>query len=151
MASLSQAQIQQLLTQEYLSLNLGSEEIVLHMEDVLISWETDPGYVARSSSLFTVVLDCQLTEELVVEAISRELVNKINTMRRNQKLHVSDRIVLRMQTSEEVRKAFLHYADYICEETLTTQSEFADVLEGEEWDINGHPTVIAIEVAARPH
>lgn len=151
LASLSQEQIQLLLKQEYISLNLGSEELILNMDDVLISWETDPGYVARSSSLFTVVLDCQLTEELIVEAISRELVNKINTMRRNQKLHVSDRIVFRIQTSEDVRKAFVHYVDYICEETLTTQWEFVDILEGEEWDINGHPTVIAIEVAARPH
>lgn len=149
LSNLSQDQIQQLLKQQYLLLNLGFEEITLGIDDVVISWETDPGYVARSSSLFTVVLDCQLTEDLIVEAISRELVNKINTMRRNHKLHVSDRILLQIHSSEDVEKAFLHYEDYICKETLTVQFEFKDSVEGEEWDINGHPTVIALTVASK--
>ncbi|QVE49184.1 isoleucine--tRNA ligase [Chlamydia crocodili] len=149
LSSLSQGQIQQLLKQQFILLDLGLEEITLGIDDVLISWETDPGYVARSSSLFTVVLDCQLTEDLIIEAISRELVNKINTMRRNHKLHVSDRILLQINTSEDVKKAFLHYEDYICEETLTIGFEFKDTVEGEEWDINGHPTCIALTLAPK--
>ncbi|WP_348662826.1 isoleucine--tRNA ligase [Chlamydia vaughanii] len=148
LSSLSQAQIHQFLQQQFINLSLGTEEITLDLDDVIISWETEPGYVARNSSLFTVVLDCQLTEDLITEAISRELVNKINTMRRNHKLHVADRIFVQIQTSVDVQKAFLKYEDYICEETLTKQYQFIDTVEGEEWDINGHPTVIAFTIAS---
>lgn len=150
LASLSQEAIQRFLQQQYVSLLLGDTQMTLELDDVLISWETEPGYVARSSTLFTVVLDCQLTEDLITEALSREIVNKINTMRRNRKLQVSDRISLQMKTSSEVQAAFMKYKEYICEETLTQQYQFADLLEGEEWDINGYPTTIAFNVVSSP-
>lgn len=147
LASLSQEEIQQFLQKKYLPLTLTDTQFTLEMSDVIISWETEPGYVARSSSLFTVVLDCQLTEDLITEALSREIVNKINTMRRNRKLHVSDRILLQMKTSQEVQTAFMKYEDYICEETLTQQYQFVDLLDGEEWDINGYSTTIDFTVS----
>nr|WP_201457099.1 isoleucine--tRNA ligase [Chlamydia sp. 17-3921] len=133
------------------TLVLGNEEIILGPEDVIICLQTQQGYIARSSGIFSVVLDCQLSEELIIEAIARELVNKINTMRRQLQLHVSDRISLKLFTSEKVQKAFLQYEPYICEETLTTTYEFVSEPndQGVDWDINGYPTNITISVSVR--
>ncbi len=146
LSKLSQQEIQSFIQDQTLLLSIDDREFSLGKDDVVISWEAGAGHVARSSSLFTVVLDCQLTEELLMEGIAREFVNKVNTMRRNLQLHVSDRIALTIRTTEEVQTAFLHYQSYICQETLTMHFEFQNEAIGEEWDINGYPTTIKCEV-----
>ncbi|WP_066483438.1 isoleucine--tRNA ligase [Candidatus Chlamydia sanziniae] len=146
LAELDKTAIKQLEQGQDCLLNLDGKEIILNSDDIVFCRQVDPGYVARNSALFIVVLDCKLTEELITEAIARELVNKINTMRRNQKLHVSDRIALKIKSSEVVHKAFLQYETYICEETLTTGYEFVEVShhDGEDWEINGHAANITV-------
>ncbi|WP_108897109.1 isoleucine--tRNA ligase [Chlamydia serpentis] len=148
LSELSATGIDQLIQGKVCILNIDGKEITLDSDDVVICRDTDPGYIARSSSMFSVILDCQLTEPLIVEGIARELVNKINTMRRNQQLHVSDRITLKMKTSEVVQDAFQHYKDYICEETLIVGYEFLQDSDFQSvaWDINGHATQIEITV-----
>ncbi|ACZ33089.1 isoleucyl-tRNA synthetase [Chlamydia pneumoniae LPCoLN] len=142
--------IDKLIQGETWVLTIDDREIALDGDDVVICRHTDPGYIARSSALFSVILDCQLTEPLIVEGIARELVNKINTMRRNQQLHVSDRIALRIKTTEAVHRAFLDYENYICEETLIIAYDFTQNsdFQGEDWDINGHATQIEITVSS---
>lgn len=144
LAALSQSEVQRLVQQQGIVLQLPEEKVLLTLEDVQISWEASAGYIARGGPLFMAILDVQLTETLVMEGIARELVNKINTMRRNCQLQVSDRIHLRLCAPEAVYKSFLLHQHHICEETLTTQHEFCSALEGEEWDINGYPTRIMI-------
>jgi isoleucyl-tRNA synthetase len=91
-----------------------------------------------------VALDTQLSDDLILEGIARELVNKINSMRREIDFAVTDRIDVKIQTTPEVRKAFEAHRDYICHETLTVSFDFTSVT-GEVLDINGHPTVIQLQ------
>jgi isoleucyl-tRNA synthetase len=84
-----------------------------------------------------------LNPELISEGIARELVNKINTMRRDLSFDVTDRIHVKLQTSAEVKEAFHKHHDYICHEVLASDFAF-EKCGGDAWDINGYPTLIEI-------
>lgn len=149
LAGLPQEQIRTFMHKGQMVVSLGEETISLDKEDITVSWASAEGFVARSSASFVAVLDCQLTEPLIMEGIARELVNKINTMRRNGKLHVSDRIAIRLHAPVIVQEAFALHKEYICEETLTTSVSVIDYKEGEEWDINGHAVSFVLERVER--
>jgi isoleucyl-tRNA synthetase len=89
-----------------------------------------------------------LTEELLLEGIAREIVNKINTMRRENGYAVSDRIRVKMDTTSRIKEAFDLHKEYICHEVLALSVVFGKSEEtalGTSWDINGEPAVIYIE------
>ncbi|WP_213318239.1 isoleucine--tRNA ligase [Chlamydiifrater volucris] len=119
--------------------------IALSSEDVIIQRHALPGYVAQSSDNFTLVLDTRLTQELIFEGTARELVNKINTARKNLGLDVTDRIKLSIKAPPEVSSAFEAFRDYICNETLTTGYVFGSFENSEIYDINGYDTWIEIQ------
>jgi hypothetical protein len=120
-----------------------------HIEpsDVMISRETHPGIVADTYDNMTIVLDTELNEDLIVEGLAREIINKINTMRRDMGLEITDRINLTIETTHEVKHAFMTFKDYICHETLTKEVHF-EKTEGTEWDLNGHKAVILLTCLA---
>lgn len=97
--------------------------------------------------MFTVIFDCKLNDELLSEGFARELVNKINTMRRSAQLHVSDRIHCVMGAPDVIQSAFLEHQAYICEETLISSYHLtSEQNQGDLWDINGYSVSIAITV-----
>lgn len=120
-----------------------------HIEptDVVITRETHKGIVADTHEKVTIVLDTQLSPELIVEGYARELVNKINTMRRDMALEITDRINLSIKCNDVIKAAFSAYHNYICHETLTKNVNFENA-EGTLWDINGHEVEILITVIA---
>lgn len=99
--------------------------------------------VAMHEQGMTVALEVGLDEALLAEGLAREVVNKLNTMRRDQDLAVTDRIKATIQTTDRARIAIEPYLPYIKEETLTTSLTFAPT-NGTEWDLNGEPAVIMI-------
>jgi isoleucyl-tRNA synthetase len=101
------------------------------------------GLIAANQGLITIALDTHLDEPLLLEGLAREFVNKVNTMRRDANLAVTDRIKLRIQTTDRVRESFHLFKDYICQEVLAVEVEFGPAT-GTEWDLNGEPTVIAM-------
>lgn len=142
-----QETLREFLNTGVLVLQLDEDQAILHTEDLFISWQTESGYVTRSSSSFTVIFDCKLNEELLDEGFARELVNKINTMRRNAKLQVTDRVHCIMSAPEIIQSAFLKYKEYICEETLVKSYQFSlEPAQGEVWDVNGYSVSITIIV-----
>lgn len=141
---LSLASLKKLLAGNTVEITVEGEKIVLTPEDVAVEREVNPGVIAESTGDLTVALDTQLSDDLILEGIARELVNKINSMRREIDFAVTDRIDVKIQTTPEVRKAFEAHRDYICHETLTVSFDFMSVT-GEVLDINGHPTVIQLQ------
>ncbi len=141
---LSLASLKKLLAGHPIQITVEGEEIVLTPEDVGVEREVIPGVIALSSGELTVALDTQLNEELLLEGIARELVNKINNMRREVNFAVTDRIDVKIQTAPQVRKAFEAHRDYICHETLAISFEFIAV-EADALDINGYPTCISLQ------
>jgi len=129
------------------ALSLHLEEggrIELTKEDIEIVRIIQDGVVAMHEAGLTVALEVSLTEDLIVEGFAREVVNKLNTMRRECDFSVTDRITVCMDTSEKAKGWILAWREYIQEETLATSLTFTKN-EGKAWDLNGEMATIAIE------
>ena len=116
-------------------------------EEVEVVRQVRDSVVAMHEDGLTVALDTTLDEALLAEGLAREVVNKLNTMRRELDMAVTDRIEVVVQTGSAARAALESYLPYIKEETLATAFTFGPT-EGVEWDLNGEPSVIAIRIAA---
>jgi isoleucyl-tRNA synthetase len=135
--------LKRLCAGQSVALLIEGEEVVLTEEDVTVERHVREGLVAETLQGVTVALETALTEDLLLEGLARELINKLNTMRRDQGLHVTDRIAVQMRTSERVRRAFDQHRALVCHETLAVEVRF-EACAGMEWDLNGEAAVIAI-------
>ncbi|MBP5508616.1 MAG: isoleucine--tRNA ligase, partial [Prevotella sp.] len=117
------------------------------LSDVEIATQDIPGWVVANDGNLTVALDIQLTPELVNEGIARELVNRIQNIRKEQ-FDVTDRIVVELQ-SGEWDSAINAHRDYICTETLcTTLTLVPEVKDGTPIELlDGQNTMIKIAKA----
>lgn len=114
-------------------LNINGEEAELLAEDVEISTEDIPGWLVMTENGVTVALDITLSEELKNEGIARELVNRIQNLRKDNGLEVTDRISLEVQKADGLEEAIQQNHSYITTETLTTELQLRDSLaEGTE-------------------
>ena len=91
----------------------------------------------------TIALDTSLNEELILEGFAREIVNKVNTMRRDQKFAVSDRIQMTIDTTARIKQAYEIHREWICGEVLATTVSFRHC-QGVNWDLNGEAAMIEI-------
>ena len=105
---------------EYL-LNIGSETITLQLADVEISSEDIPGWTVASLNGTTVALDINITDELAEEGLARELINRIQNLRKDSGLEVTDRIEIILSADNQLSKAIHHNLNYICSETLADE------------------------------
>jgi isoleucyl-tRNA synthetase len=120
-------------------LNIDGTEVSLLEEDVLISTKDSTGYAMASDNGITVVLDVTITEELKEEGLVRELISKIQTMRKECDFVVTDRIVTRFEAEADVAAVLLKHAGSIKADTLS--EEFTQGSAGnftKDWDINGN-------------
>ena len=113
-------------------------------EDVVIERTVKEGLIAATKDQITIALDTKLSDALIREGMAREIVNKLNTQRRNENFEVTDRIIVRIDTTSKVRKCFDEYEDTICHETLATEVKF-EKTDGTEWDLNGEKAIISIQ------
>jgi isoleucyl-tRNA synthetase len=105
---------------EYI-LNIGSETITLQLADVEISSEDIPGWTVTSLNGTTVALDINITDELAEEGLARELINRIQNLRKDSGLEVTDRIEIILSADNQLSKAIHHNLNYICSETLADE------------------------------
>lgn len=138
-----QKQLAALMQGESVSIILEGETVVLNSEDMQVERSVHEGMIAANQGAVTIALDTHLTEELLIEGLAREVINKINTMRREADFAVTDRIQVRMQTTDRVKQCIQEHGTYIQHEILATSFVFTDC-EGTEWDLNGEPTIIQI-------
>lgn len=140
---LSYSELEELLHQRPIKIELEGEEISITPEDVQVDRMVKEGLIAETSGEVTITLDTALNEDLILEGLAREIVNKVNTMRRESKFAVSDRILLKLETTPKVKQAFDVHKQWICSEVLATSVEFAPC-EGTEWDLNGESSKIMV-------
>jgi isoleucyl-tRNA synthetase len=143
--NLSQNQINTLLEKKQLHVVLGGQPYQLAEEDVEITRKVHEGWVAMNAGIVTIALDTELTDELILEGIARELVNKINTMRREANFAVTDRVKIRLGATEKVKKTLASFGKYVQEEVLATEINYGFHEKSVQWDINGEPIAIYIE------
>ena len=122
-------------------LDLDGEKFSITSEDVLVDRRVKEGSVAATEGAMTIALDTTLDEALKLEGLAREIVNKVNTQRRNMRFEVTDRVKMVIDTTPHVRECFDEYREYITHEVLASEVKF-EATEGEEWDLNGERAVI---------
>ncbi len=111
---------------------VGSEKILLSLEDVEIQTEDIPGLTVASEGQLTIALDIKVTEELKQEGIAREFINKIQNLRKDSGFEVTDRINLTIVSHNEFNKALLIHKDYICTQTLASELNLVDSLDSQD-------------------
>lgn len=142
----SQEELLKILEGETLEIQIGTQTIKLTHEEIQVDRKVHEGTVASTQDNITIALETQLDEALLIEGLAREIVNKINTMRREANFAVTDRIKVVMQTTEKVIACFEHLGSYINNEILAVDVQFGPC-SGTEWDLNGEHAVIAISKA----
>ncbi len=130
------------------TLSLDGEEITLSLEDVEITSEDIPGWLVASEGGLTVALDITVTDDLKKEGISRDIVNRVQNLRKDQGMEVQDKISIQYFSGDEVtRQAVETFKEYIQKETQALKLEYKNELSnGTELDIDGIPIRIAIDV-----
>ncbi len=130
-----------------LDLEAGGAAIALAEEDLEVRVESREGFAVELGQGGYVILDLRLTEALIREGLAREMVSKIQMMRKNAGFAMTDRIKMAFVADDEVAAAVAACLDYIARETLAaTVTRQAAPGEGfESWDINGHPAALKVE------
>lgn len=129
--SFGQEEIKQLEQKGSLPVSLSQGEVTLTLEDVEISSEDIPGWIVASENGLTVALDITITDELRKEGIARDVVNRVQNLRKDMGLEVQDKIKIDVQQSNELVNAALEAnKEYICTETQALQLNLTDHLTG---------------------
>ncbi|MEQ9288516.1 MAG: isoleucine--tRNA ligase [Cyclobacteriaceae bacterium] len=128
-AKLEQEQISAFESTNTLELHINDSSIQLTLEDVEISSEDIPGWQVANEGGITVALDITITEELKQEGIARDMVNRIQNLRKEMGLDVQDKILIHVGSPVDVVKSSLKAnKSYICEETQAKELSITDVL-----------------------
>ena len=126
---MSQEQINAFETDGALTVQLSSMEYTLIPEDADILTEDMPGWLVANDGLLTIALDVELTPALIEEGIARELVNRIQNLRKASGLEITDRIAVQIERQDAINDAVLHFSDYIASQVLANSIELADNLQ----------------------
>ena len=145
-AKLDSAEVMAVLNSgEALKLTVLDTDVEIFKEDVLIDTKQKDGFVASSEANFTVVLDTNLNDALIEEGFVRELVSKIQTMRKDSGFEVMDKISVTFSGSEKIAEIFENNAEEIKSQTLADTITSGSTDNGKDWNINGEKVVIAVE------
>ncbi len=136
----------ELNTNGVLKLNVAGQDIELTKEDLLIEMTQMEGFVANSDKGITVVMDTNLTPELINEGFVREIISKIQTMRKDADFEVMDKIAVTVSGNDKIAKLMEDNKEQIQKVCLADS-----ILQGEakgfvkEWDINGEKVSFGVE------
>ena len=132
-----------------LKLDINGSEVVLTEEDLLIDTAQMEGYVSDQNAELTVVLDTNLTPELIEEGFVRELISKIQTMRKEAGFEVMDKIWVFAKGNEKISEILSKFSGQICKDVMAEEI-VKDQVQGyeKEWNINGETVVLGVEKLA---
>jgi isoleucyl-tRNA synthetase len=136
-AAFSQQDISNLEHETVKTLNLQSGDVKLTVEDVEITSEDIPGWLVATEGKLTIALDITITPELLDEGIAREIVNRIQNIRKNSNFDVTDKINIQIERNEAIVSAINSFYDYISTQTLATKISFEDsIADGNVLDLD---------------
>lgn len=144
-ATFTQDEISDLETNGKIQIDLEGQAVELSIEDVEIATKDIEGWVVANEGLLTVALDTTITDALYKESVSRELVNRIQNIRKEKDFEVTDNIIVEIQYDDLLKQVIEMYHDYICTEILAKELKLVDkvnnpiakidAIEGKELDI----------------
>ncbi len=146
-ATFTQEQIAAIESSAETTLDLGGETVVVTPADFEITSEDMPGWLVASEGKLTVALDITLTDELRREGVARELINRIQNIRKDSGFEVTDKIRVEIEQLELVAGAIEYFADYIASQTLAVEVTASATPAGDvvvDSDIDEQPLKIAV-------
>lgn len=140
MAELSQEDIEKLETSGSLELTVEGQQAVVDVADIEIISEDIPGWLVSNEGNLTVALEVELTDELRREGMARELINRIQNLRKDAGLEITDRISVVVEPNEETDAAIASFNEYICAQVLADEIKIAPndgaEVEFDEFNLN---------------
>jgi isoleucyl-tRNA synthetase len=148
-SQLDQEQINRFEKEKKLDLHIGDEIITLGDDDLLIQSQDIPGWTVANEGGITVALDIHITEDLLKEGLARDLVNRIQNLRKEMGLDVQDKINVIYQSDDDiVTEAISANNDYICREVQAMKLEPVDqISDGKELDLDKYKIKVKVAVA----
>ena len=143
-ANLDQAQIGELEANGKLTLDLNGTPAEIEAGEVEIFSEDIPGWVVANEGTLTVALDTVVTDELRREGIARELVSKIQNIRKSSGFEITDKIRITISRNEQTDAAINEYNAYICNQVLANSMELTDLNEGTELEFDGFTLLVNV-------
>ena len=129
-----------------ITFDVNGTSVVLSKDDLLIDMAQKEGYVSQADNNMTVVLDTNLTEELIEEGFVREVISKIQTMRKEADFEVTDKIVIYVSGNEKVSDIVKANADSIMSDVMALDIKVGELAGySKEWNINGETVNIGVE------
>lgn len=144
-ATLPQDQIAALERDGQLTLPLPGGEVVLELADVEIATEDMPGWLVANEGALTVALDIEMTDALLNEGVARELVNRIQNLRKSNGYEITDKIAVQIENRAEIARAVTDYHDYIASQVLATSLTLVDTL-ADATDLDFEDFVVKVKV-----
>ncbi len=133
------------------TLDVAGQQAVVTLDDVEIISEDIPGWLVANEGNLTVALDITVTDELLQEGLARELVNRIQNIRKSNDYDITDKIVVTIEHNEHTDKAVDAYADYIAKQVLAVGVTVAPVAAGDanvtELDMDDYKLNVKVEKA----
>ena len=143
--AMSQEQIAELESAGRITLDLNGTPAEIEAGEVEIYSEDIPGWVVANEGVLTVALDVTVTEELRREGIARELVSKIQNIRKSSGFEISDRIVVTISSNENTDAAIEEHKAYICNQVLADSLTIGEVAEGTALEFDGFELQAVVE------
>ena len=112
------------------SFTLAGSEVVLESADYEITSEDMPGWLVASEGKLTVAMDITITDSLKKEGLARELINRIQNLRKDKDFEITDRIEVTIEKRDDVADALSEFDKYVCEQTLSEKITLVESLEG---------------------
>ena len=127
LTTLPQADINRFEQEGSITLDIDGQQAVVETADVEIISEDIPGWLVANEGNLTVALDITLTDDLRREGVARELVNRIQNVRKSKDFDITDKIVVRINPDDRVNDAVEQFKDYIARQVLAVSIELQDV------------------------
>ncbi len=129
-----------------ITFDVNGAAVILSRDDLLIDMAQKEGYVSQADNNITVVLDTNLTEELIEEGFVREIISKIQTMRKEADFEVTDKIVIYVSGNEKVSKIVEANTENIMNDVMANDIKVGEIAGySKEWNINGETVTIGVE------
>ena len=129
--AMTQKDIAELEKAGVFTVKVENEEMPIALEDVEILSEDIPGWLVANNGTLTVALDVTISNELKNEGVARELINRIQNIRKSKGLDVTDHVNVKIKPQQDIADAVNQFKNYICSEILADELELTDALNGE--------------------
>lgn len=128
------------------TLHLESGDVTVELADVEIATEDMPGWLVANEGTLTIALDVTVTEQLRQEGVARELVNRIQNIRKTNGYEITDKIAITIERRDEINEAVSNFSDYIATQTLATSIKLVDNLTANatKLDLDDYTVTVAV-------